>query len=99
MGISIEINDKEIKYTDKEFAKMGFDLSNAVTDTAINFAQKEFNLNSNQLKILTTISSNLKTGFVFAFTLLVMIISSIFIVYFSLKFTKKILDYKIKQKE
>ncbi|MDN5085489.1 Ig-like domain-containing protein [Aliarcobacter butzleri] len=64
MGISIEIGDKEIKYTDKEFAKMGFDFSNALTDTMINIAQKEFNLNSNQLKILTTISSNLKTGIV-----------------------------------
>lgn len=62
MSINIEINDKEIQYTNKELIKIGFDFQSSLTQTVIEFAQKEFNLNSSQLKILTTISSNIKTS-------------------------------------
>jgi len=58
MSINIEINDKEIQYTNKELIKIGFDFQSSLTQTVIEFAQKEFNLNSSQLKILTKISSN-----------------------------------------
>lgn len=45
MSINIEINDKEIKYTDKYLIKIGFDFHISLEQILINFAQKEFIIN------------------------------------------------------